>query len=221
MAHLRWPGAVLVACLVGGGCLDRARINDRCQWQPPAADAGLAEVLPDLIDEVQLAEELGIRHGDAVRGQKSLEEAHRSREACTNALLADIARRRDVTVDNVASARGRRHMGLEFATVFLPMAAVFALTAGWAAGRIYRRFPPSVEPRQALILVVVMSIVIAGVGFMIGDMWSWQVDAWRLGNDHLSYRAFYRPWVQHPTAVVLATVALCAAVAASVRRAAR
>jgi hypothetical protein len=200
--------AGVFVCLAAAGCLDRSRVNDRCEWQAPTSISP-----PDLIGDVQLAEELGIRHGDAYRGEEGLAEVRRRREDCTNALLADIARRHGLTMDEVARARGRRRLGPELAAVFLPMAIVFALTAGWAAGRIFRRFPPAIEPRPAVVLTVVTSLVIGSVGFMMGDMWSWQVDAWRLGNDHLSYRALYRPWTQHPVAVVVSTVVLCWVVA--------
>jgi hypothetical protein len=211
---------MLLVCAGTAGCIDPALINDRCEWREPVYTP-LAELdLPGhLAADVELAEELGIRHGDSFRGREDVGDLRRKRDACTDALLTEIARRHRVTTAELVGARGRRSVGADFLTVFAPMALVFVLAAGWGAGRIFHRFPPSLEPRPALILTVVMSLVVAALGYAIGDMWSWQVEAWRLGNDHLSYRAFYRPWVRHSGGVFAATVVLCWVVAAGRARA--
>src|ERR1051325_9208876 len=41
------------------------------------------------------------------------------------------------------------------------------------------------------------SLVVAVAGVMVGDVWPWVAETYRIGNHHISYRAGRLPWAQH------------------------
>jgi hypothetical protein len=44
---------------------------------------------------------------------------------------------------------------------------------------------------------------------LLGELWSWTVEMVRVGDAHLSYRAFRMPWVRHRPALFAIGMALC------------
>jgi hypothetical protein len=187
------------ACVVGlvvlAGCVDRARVNDRCEWQDTAfpLDVNDRAHQRHLIADVRVAEEIGIRAGDSVRPREGIAASLRTREACTAVLFAEIARFHTVGADDIARARRHRDLRIDAAAVLLPMALLFVAGTYYVAGRLRQRFPTDEWP-AALVATLLLSVIVSGFALAIGDLWSWLVESIRLGNTHLSYRAAYRLW---------------------------
>ena len=93
-----WLVPTLCPCVLVIACIDRNRVNDRCQCDEPAAVIDLAKASDrrHLVNDVELAEELAIRHGDSFREREGIVEERRRREECTATLFAEIARKHNV-----------------------------------------------------------------------------------------------------------------------------
>src|SRR5580765_4056754 len=114
------------------GCVRRDGLNADCRWPPEAVsplDLSNEYQQRHLAGDAQLAEELGIRHGDAYRGRESVGERGRRSAACTSTLVAIIAQLHSVGVDAVERARLHREMRVDIVAVALPMACVFCFGA--------------------------------------------------------------------------------------------
>ncbi len=200
--------STLVAGLFAASCVDRARLNNNCQFSEPARALDLRDPAQrhHLDEDVTLAEELGVRYGDSFRAREGLLVERERTEQCTAALLAEIARIHHVGAADVLGARGRRDWRIDAVAVFLPMALLMIVMANVVSLRIYRRF--SVDERwAALVAIFVLSLIVLLFWMLIGDLWSWGVETARLHEAHMSYRAFYRPWIRHP--IVIAIAGLC------------
>ena len=46
-------------------------------------------------------------------------------------------------------------------------------------------------------MALFLSLVFAAGCTMFGELWSWVVENYRVGNDHMSYRAQRLPWARH------------------------
>jgi len=197
-------GAGLVLMLSATGCVRREGVNADCRWPPEAvAPLDLSESghLRHLAGDAQFAEELGIRHGDAFRGRESVEERGRRVEECTARLMTYLSMLHSVPVEDLERARARRETRVDVVAVFAPMAVVFGTLAHAVAGRIRRRFQSGVP---LIVATLIVALAVAGAGVMIGELWSWLVEIVRVGDSHLSYRAFRMPWTRHRGAIFAA-----------------
>lgn len=187
------------------GCIPGERINARCEWYgeaPRPLDLTRTEDQRHLTDDAKLAEALGIRHGDATRGIEAIDERRLRREGCTAALNDQIVRWHGVTLEQIAAAAGRRDLWLDVVLVFIPVTLLYLLFGKALAERVVRRFMPE-DPLVAILVVVLAAPFVAGLGFMLGEMWSWLVEMVRVHESHLSYRVDRLPWVRHGLAVFL------------------
>lgn len=212
---------LLALCLAG--CVRRDGVNAECRWpneMPSPLDLREPGQMRHLVADAQFAEELGIRHGDSFRGRETVEERGRRVDACTAGLVEWIVRLHDVSPDDVQRAREHREIRVDIVTVFAPMALCFGVVAWWAAARVRRRFPAG-EVWPALVATLLVSIVASGAAVLVGDLWSWIVEMIRVGDGHLSYRAFRLPWSRHRLAIFAAGVVVFWGVAAWRARAAR
>jgi hypothetical protein len=193
---------LLLAAAVAG-CVRREGLNTDCHWPNEApAPLDLRNVTHErhLSQDAQFAEELAIRHGDSFRGREDVAERGRRVDACTAELFTWIVRLHDVSLDDVQRARARRELRVDLVTVFAPMALFFGVVATFAAGRVRRRFPPE-ERWPALVATLLVSVIVSGAVVLLGELWSWVVEMVRVGDSHLSYRAFRMPWGRHRLAL--------------------
>lgn len=196
-------------------CISGDRINARCEWYgeaPRPLDLTRTEDQRHLTDDAKLAEALGIRHGDATRGIEAIDERRLRREGCTAALNDQIVRLHGVTLDQVASAVQRRDLWLDVVLVFIPVTLLYLLFGRALAERVVRRFMPE-DPMVAVVVVLLAAPFVAGLGFLLGEMWSWLVEMIRLHESHLSYRVDRLPWVRHGLAVFLIYIVVFLALA--------
>jgi hypothetical protein len=186
-------------CVHLTACLPSDRLNSTCTWvnDPPLKlDLRDSAHRKHLEMDVRLAEDLGIRYGDAVGPRVASEENLGPRRECTEALLAKVIDLHGVGHADVMRATGARDMGTDVLTIFVPMLLLF----GFAADRISRRVDRAFEPDEQwmkLLALVVLAPVVAGFAAVAADLWAWLVEMTRLRNGHISYRAFRLPTSQH------------------------
>jgi hypothetical protein len=206
---------VLSVCVTG--CLDRTRVNAQCEWSPESTSAlDLTDWSKQLhlYKDVELAEELAIRYADTVHkerfgfdGHGGLIENGRLRDRCMAALMSAIAARHDLPLGRVEQARARGYRDARWDLgVLLSFACLFGLFAWIIAWAISRRFPVD-EGWPALITPLLASVPIGIAALQLFTLWGAGLEAFRLGNGHVSsYRAAKSPWPAHSAALLIAGV---------------
>jgi hypothetical protein len=189
-------------------CVDRARVNARCEWQDeaPAARGLTEQQLESHLDrDIELATELAVRHADAVHDQRFGVEGHGGlieggelRNRCMASLLAAIANTHDVSMDRVAAARVRARRPLAWDVVVIVLfTMVYVGISRMIARAIARRFPAG-EGWVALVAHAIAAFGVSACGLQLFDLWAASFEMIRVGNDHLSgYRASWNPWHEH------------------------
>jgi hypothetical protein len=213
------------------GCIPRDRVNDRCEWTEEAGatlDLRNRAHQTHLVEDAQLAEELGIRYADAEHGRRfgvahhgGLLEGGRVRADCLAEMFQAVETAHDVTPAQVQLARGRRNgtYDLAVALLFVPF---YLLCATLVSGRLARRFP-SDERLAALVATGLVSIAAALAGQQVFRLWGAVWEVVRVGNGHMtSIRAASKArWAsQYPGAELVAALVIFWIVALIVRRAA-
>ncbi|OFW37963.1 MAG: hypothetical protein A3J29_04530 [Acidobacteria bacterium RIFCSPLOWO2_12_FULL_67_14b] len=173
-----------------------------CDW--PAAHPGSVTTL---LDDVRMAEDLAIRFADA-EGYKPGWRG--TREACEASLFAGLATARGLAIADVVTARSQLDQrGFDW-LVNIPMATLCLLAGFMLTRRIANRFGGETVP--TVVAAVLASIALAVAVVAVGQVWAGLIETIRLGNGHLSYRAFRIPWSHHRpqtfTLVVLAVWSL-------------
>jgi hypothetical protein len=74
---------------------------------------------------------------------------------------------------------------------------LYGLAASGIARRLFRRYPPGEGWLEMLVAVLFTSAVVSLTGVLLGEVWAFLLETYRLGNDHLSYRADRIPWAHH------------------------
>ena len=198
-----------VICFLGfavslSACIPAQRINRDCRFTEPARplDLSLTADRNHLRDDARLAEELGVRHGDATRGRETIPERTARAEGCTGALFDQIARLHGVPALTVAAAAQQREAWVDGVFVFLPAALVYWLLCVVVVDRMNARLGDE-DDRTRLWLLLLAAPFISGLGLFLGEMWAWLVEMVRIHDMHISYRAFRLPWVRHRLALFL------------------
>jgi hypothetical protein len=197
---------LLMICLAA--CARRDQRNANCQWQqetPVSLDLRNPEQQRHLNDDALLAEDHAIRYADSnnwrVPGQYIGNDAYgQARDKCMEALFSTIAKNHGVTLEQVREAVGRRSIRFD-AAVLLFFAAFYFLLAYWLAQRVCRRFPFHEGWHAALITTVGASILVSFAGLLMLETFAVQTEIYRVGSDHLSYRAFRIPWAHNREAL--------------------
>jgi hypothetical protein len=111
-------------------------------------------------------------------------------------LFNTIAKNHSVTSAQVRESLIKRRMSFD-AGVILSFVVFFWFVADRLTQRVSRRFPPREGRAPALMLTAVISVGVSFAGALLGELWSFIAEGYRLGNGHLSYRASRIPWVHH------------------------
>jgi hypothetical protein len=104
------------------GCFQRAGINTTCEWPyhtQESLDLRKAADQRRLRDEVQLAEELAVRHMDERRLSDGEDSGRRKRRPCMDALFARIAILNNVSIEDIEIARSQRNRIADVTSVCL------------------------------------------------------------------------------------------------------
>ena len=205
MAHVIGPGwlcrcLTTIACVsVTVSCLPRARINNACRWTDdaatlaPPADPSRRK---HLIEDVRIANDLGIRYADATAGRMNTPAWHEAQTECTGRSMAEIMRRHCASWVEIVAVAGARELWIDMLAVFLPITLLFLaashrVVSGIAAG--YAR-----EDRYVAAAVLAgIAPLAAGVAVGATQIWGVVVEQLRVRNEHISFRAFDPPASRH------------------------
>lgn len=168
----------------------RQGMNDACKWPSESATALHLQNRADqqhLVDDVRVAEELGIRYWDAQRAQGlPYTEWARTRHLCNEKLFAAIAGTHRLTPTDIGRAR-QRLVDIHWdPAIELPAVALFAVATILAARWIRRRFPD--ERIAAVAAAAFLAPSISGLTVGFGLIWASVVQMIRVGDTHGSYR---------------------------------
>jgi hypothetical protein len=188
MARFWLAVLVLPFCVA---CLDRARVNTRCDWDENSVRALALNDWSQqrhLYEDVELAEELAIRYADAVHkerfgfdGHGGLIENGRLRDRCMAALVSTIAAAHDLPVERVKQARLRGYRDPRWDVgVLLSFTGLYGLIAWRIVRRISRRFPVD-DGWPALIAPLLASVPVGMAAFQFFILWGGGLEAIRLG----------------------------------------
>lgn len=187
-----WRLVRMVGALVLAGCGLR-KPETACEWIGAPTTASL-------LDDIERAEDIAIRHVDA--GAYGVGVVRReNRERCEAQLFAAIADSRNIGIDEVRRARTQLdRRGFDW-MVNLPMAA-FTLAAALVTTRAARiRFSDERTPRRVAIILLSIAFGVLVIG--VGQVWASIVEVIRIGNGHLGHRGLRIPWRQHREATFL------------------
>ena len=201
------------------GCLPRDRFNKTCEWTERTGgvlDLRSADGRRHLVEDAQLAEELGIRHADAEAGRRFGVEHHggltdngRVRRDCLAQMFQAVETTHGVTADEVRLARGERNPVFDtlVALMFLPF---YLRAAAAVCRRLGRRFEPN-ESLARWIATALASLAVALLGSqcfrLFGGVW----EVIRVGNGHMTSirAASANAWVhQYPAADIISGLLL-------------
>jgi len=135
-------------------------------------------------------------------------------------LFADVARQHDVPIELVYKSLGRNRLYIDAGEV-LPFALLYCFLIAVVTRVILRRYPPADGWTSSTIMLLLLSMGFALGGIMIGEMWSWFLEGYRVGNGHMSYRAQRLIWSRHPAALFSGALVLFWLVAVEVVRKAK
>jgi hypothetical protein len=210
---------ILVFSVVG--CLRREGRNSVCVW--PAEPAGKADDR-HLSADAEFAEDLAIRYVDAHHGLRT--ENYESgaaydaaRDKCMDTLFAQIARGHGVPVQAVYRSLGQNRGDIDLA-IILPFVVLCIFAARAASRIVWRRYTPAENGwLPTVVMILFAALVFAAGAILVGEVWCWVLESWRLGNGHMSYRVQRLWWVQHRAVLFFGgMIIFCLAGAAAARR---
>lgn len=201
------------------GCIPRDRVNTACEW---AGDTGFTldprnpTHWAHVVEDAQLAEELGIRYADAEHGRRFGVEHHgglldngRVRKTCLSRMFGAIERNHGVTAGQIRVARGHRNCAFDIAVALL-FVPFYSLGVAVACRRLYRRFR-SDDGYVRWGATGLASLAVSLLGAQCFRLWGGVWEVIRVGNGHMtSIRvASQTHWIkQYPGADVIASVLL-------------
>jgi hypothetical protein len=205
---VRKPGllAIVLASVCLVACGRRAGLNFDCKWVPDPAlrvDLRNESHVQHLLEDIRVAEELGMRYGDRMAGWRQVETfgivsrhgglknrelGRQSRQQCVATLFGAIASTHDVAVSDIERVRPRlADRGFD-----LPVTIPIALRLVFAVRRFMRwirnRFDTD-EWAGWVVATLFGSFIIPAAVVAIGIAWAVIVEIVRLGNEHVGGRA--------------------------------
>ena len=186
-----------------------------CEWPSETSrsfDTRNPAAQRHLSDDAEFAEDFAIRYADAHHrpgtGVYTMAEYEQFRNQCMSALFETIAKKHGVTEETVREALNKhRHTSLDLA-VILSFAALYSFVARAMARGIWRSFRPKGDQLLGVAATVVVSVVFSLAGLLLGECWSVQAEALRIGNVHVSYRMDRIPWIHHRLEIFVCGIAI-------------
>lgn len=209
----------IASLLVGLACLtvcaQHRPPNSKCQW--PNETHGKALNLEQnsnrqhLSDDAEFAEDLAIRYADGTS------QGADARDTCMMDLFRVIAKTHKVSPDEVRRALGHRRISFDLA-VILSFAVLYGCGASLCVRLLYRTYRAREDLTTVVIMTTIGALLTSTAGVMFGEVWSGILEALRIGNGHMSYRAARIPWTQHRLGFFVAGVVVFLLIAAFHRR---
>jgi hypothetical protein len=196
--------STFVLLLCATGCVRRDGRNSDCRWPTETTHRPVGVL--HLSADAEFAEDLAIRYADIHHGLRtsyfvSGQAYDAARDRCMEMLFEEIAEEHGVPAAQVGRSLGRNRALIDIA-VNLPFALLYAFVVAAAVRVMWRRYPPAEHgwiPGATMALF--LSLVFAVGCTMFGELWSWAAETYRIGNDHMSYRAQRLPWARYRTAL--------------------
>jgi hypothetical protein len=180
------------------GCVRRDGRNSDCRW--PAETSNQTVNARHLSADAEFAEDLAIRYADIHFGRHSptpSENYHAERDACMERLFGEIGKEHGVPVRQVSDSLGRNRAYIDLAEL-LPFAVLYGLAAIGGAVLIWRRYPPAEDGwTSGIAMALFVSLAFAAISSLMGEVWNWVLEGYRIGNSHMSYRADRLFWHNH------------------------
>jgi len=201
--------AGIFVCLAG--CVRRDGRNSDCRW--PAEGATHRVSAWHLSQDAEFAEDLAIRYADVHHGLRtpyfvSGEAYNAARDSCMATLFAEISREHVVPIQGVYSSLGGNRVYIELIGI-LPFVLVYCFVVAAITRLIWRRYPPVEDGWiPGIVMFLLLSFAFAVGGVMLGEMWSWIVERYQVGNPHMSYRADRLIWSRHPTVLFTGAIVI-------------
>ncbi len=170
--------------LCAAGCVRRDGRNSDCRW--PAETSRPRAGARHLSADAEFAEDLAIRYADTHHGLRtpyyvSGEAYDAARDRCMAALFEQIATEHGVPTANVAGSLGRNRAGIDVAVNF-PFVLLYGFVAAAVARMMWRRYPPAEHGWiPGVIMALFLSLVFAAGCTMLGELWSWTAETYRIG----------------------------------------
>ncbi|SRR5579871_230691 len=205
------PILALPLVLAATGCMRRDGRNSDCRWpgETPVHAADDAHLSAD----AEFAEDLAIRYADRHDGLRtpnfvSGEAYEKARDACRDALFREVATTHGVSAERVAGLLGKNRGSFDVA-INLPFVLFCCLAAMIATRMIWKKYPVSENGwMPPLLMMLFVSIVFAVGAALMGEVWSWIIESWRVGNGHMSFRVERLPWHRYRPAFMLGAAVL-------------
>ncbi len=189
---------VMVFLLGAGGCIRRDGRNSDCRW--PGETSNHPVSASHLSADAEFAEDLAVRYADAHFGLRSpnpSENYGAERDRCMERLFEEIGKEHGVSVEQVSGSLGQNRAYIDMVEV-LPFALLYSLAAIVGARMLWRRYAPAENGwAPGITMALFVSLALAAGGTMLGEVWNWFVEGYRIGNQHMSYRANRLLWARH------------------------
>jgi hypothetical protein len=186
----------LVLLLGAAGCFRRDGRNSDCKW--PVEAVHHTPTPRHLSADAEFAEDLAIRYADSHFGRYNPSENYGDeRDRCMEALFKKVAQEHGVPVEQVSDSLGRNRVYIDLAEI-LPFSALYFFVAVVVARMSWRRYSPEEHGwTSGIIMTLFLSVVFAGAGMLLGDVWCDIAETYRIDNSHMSYRLNRLVWPRH------------------------
>ena len=198
--------AIVLASFCLFACGRRAGLNLDCTWVPDPAlrvDLRNESHVQHLLDDIRVAEELGMRYGDRMAGWRLIKTfgivsrhgglknralGRQSQQQCVATLFRAIASTHEVAVSDIERVRPRlAERGLDL-PVTIPVALLLVFAVRRFTRWIRNRFETD-EWAGWVVATLFWSLIIPAAIVAIGSAWAVVVEIVRLGNEHVGSRA--------------------------------
>ena len=132
-------------------------------------------------------------------------------------LFQVIASVHNVSPDDVRRSLGHRRVSFDLA-VILSFAVLYGCGASLLVRWLYRIYGAGEELTTVVAMTALASLIASTVGVLFGEVWSGILEALRIGNGHMSYRATRIPWTQHRLGLFVAGIVAFLLIAVVYRR---
>jgi len=192
--------AALTLSLYTTGCMRRDGRNSDCRW--PSETTTHSATGQHLSEDSEFAEDLAIRYADVHHGLRtpyyvSGEAYDAARNRCVDTLFEQIAKEHGVPVEQVSSSLGRNRATIDVAES-LPFVLLYVFVVAVIVRMNWRRYAPDEQGwTPGIIMALFLSLAFAAGGTLLGEVWFWFMEGYRIGNAHMSYRAGRLFWVRY------------------------
>lgn len=113
------------------------------------------------------------------------------------ALFKNVAEEHGVGVEQVSNSLGRNRVYIDLGEI-LSFATLYFFVVIVAARMSWRRYSPEEHGwTTGIVMVLVLSLVFAATGMLLGDVWCDAAETYRIGNTHMSYRFERLLWARY------------------------